>query len=263
MLDVGELADEGAQAGDVVGGDEQVNVRQGGLHSAGGGFVAGIAHQRVEPEDAAGVLLEEVHALIERLDVARVPAVADYQHHRAVIHERESVVLHEGLQRLADLGASGPVRNRGREPIQRFFQLFGLQRFGDTVQRGAEDEGFDAAIDALEGVDELDEEAAVEVHGLADIAEQHELEPLPLALTVREVEDFPAPAQGRLYMEMAPWLALWPGLCLTMVVFSLNMFGDAVRDLLDPRLRGGEGSYGTAVVKRKRGLLSRLLNPFA
>ena len=33
-------------------------------------------------------------------------------------------------------------------------------------------------------------------------------------------------------------LALWPGLCLTVVVYSLNMFGDAVRDLLDPRLRG-------------------------
>ena len=69
--------------------------------------------------------------------------------------------------------------------------------------------------------------------------------------------------EGRQYMEQAPRLALWPGLCLTLVVYSLNMFGDALRDLLDPRLRGGEGSYGTAVVKRKRGLLSRLLNPFA
>ena len=45
--------------------------------------------------------------------------------------------------------------------------------------------------------------------------------------------------EGRLYMEMAPWLAFWPGLCLTIVVYSLNMFGDALRDLLDPRLRGG------------------------
>ena len=50
--------------------------------------------------------------------------------------------------------------------------------------------------------------------------------------------------EGRQYMEMAPRLALWPGLCLTIVVYSLNMFGDAVRDLLDPRLRGGQGSYG-------------------
>ncbi len=69
--------------------------------------------------------------------------------------------------------------------------------------------------------------------------------------------------EGREYMEMAPWLALWPGLCLTMVVFSLNMFGDAMRDLLDPRLRGGEGSYGAAKRKRKRGLLARLINPFS
>ena len=44
--------------------------------------------------------------------------------------------------------------------------------------------------------------------------------------------------EGRRYMEHAPWLALWPGVALTIVVYSLNMFGDAVRDLLDPRLRG-------------------------
>ena len=47
--------------------------------------------------------------------------------------------------------------------------------------------------------------------------------------------------EGRQYMEMAPWLALWPGLCLTITVYCFNMFGDAMRDLLDPRLRGGEG----------------------
>ena len=46
--------------------------------------------------------------------------------------------------------------------------------------------------------------------------------------------------EGRKYMEVAPWLALYPGLALTITVWSLNMFGDALRDLLDPRLRGGE-----------------------
>ncbi len=46
--------------------------------------------------------------------------------------------------------------------------------------------------------------------------------------------------EGRQFMEIAPWLALWPGLALTIVVYCLNMFGDAMRDLLDPRLRGGE-----------------------
>ena len=50
--------------------------------------------------------------------------------------------------------------------------------------------------------------------------------------------------EGREFMEVAPRLALWPGLCLTVVVYCLNMFGDAVRDLLDPRLRGGGGRLG-------------------
>ena len=67
--------------------------------------------------------------------------------------------------------------------------------------------------------------------------------------------------EGRKYMEVAPWLALWPGLALTLVVYSFNMFGDAMRDLLDPRLRGGGGRYGETG-KRKRGLLARLINPF-
>ena len=43
---------------------------------------------------------------------------------------------------------------------------------------------------------------------------------------------------GRTYMYLAPWLALAPGLCLTMVVYGINVFGDALRDLLDPRMRG-------------------------
>lgn len=43
---------------------------------------------------------------------------------------------------------------------------------------------------------------------------------------------------GRTYMFQGPWLALAPGLCLTVVVYATNVFGDALRDLLDPRLRG-------------------------
>ena len=60
---------------------------------------------------------------------------------------------------------------------------------------------------------------------------------------------------GRQYMELAPWLALWPGLCLTIVVYCFNMFGDAVRDLLDPRLKGGVGrmgAYGAKSVEKAR-----------
>ena len=46
--------------------------------------------------------------------------------------------------------------------------------------------------------------------------------------------------EARLYMEIKPSLALLPGLALATVVYGMNVFGDAVRDLLDPRLRGGE-----------------------
>ena len=56
--------------------------------------------------------------------------------------------------------------------------------------------------------------------------------------------------EGRKFMEMAPGLALWPGLALTIVVWGANVFGDAMRDLLDPRLRGSSGSYNAAKVKR-------------
>ena len=50
--------------------------------------------------------------------------------------------------------------------------------------------------------------------------------------------------EGRQFMEIAPWLAFWPGVALTVTVYCLNMFGDALRDLLDPRLRGGSGRIG-------------------
>jgi len=49
--------------------------------------------------------------------------------------------------------------------------------------------------------------------------------------------------EGRSNMLLAPWMMLWPGAVLSLVVFGINMFGDALRDLLDPRLRGGLGTY--------------------
>ncbi len=46
---------------------------------------------------------------------------------------------------------------------------------------------------------------------------------------------------GRSFMYHAPWMALFPGAAISLAVFGFNMFGDALRDLLDPRLRGGGG----------------------
>ncbi len=68
----------------------------------------------------------------------------------------------------------------------------------------------------------------------------------------------PAPSWGgmlsgpaRSYMLQAPWMALWPGLALALVVYGMNMLGDGLRDVLDPRLRGGLGRYGTTKGKKK------------
>jgi peptide/nickel transport system permease protein len=41
-------------------------------------------------------------------------------------------------------------------------------------------------------------------------------------------------------IERAPWIALFPGLAISLAVFGLNMFGDAMRDLTDVKLRGRE-----------------------
>ena len=57
---------------------------------------------------------------------------------------------------------------------------------------------------------------------------------------------------GRVYMMEAPWMVIWPGLALSSVVYGINMFGDAVRDLLDPRLRGGVGLYGVKAKKEAK-----------
>lgn len=44
--------------------------------------------------------------------------------------------------------------------------------------------------------------------------------------------------EGRRFMIAAPWMAIFPGLALSLAVFGINMFGDGLRDVLDPRLRG-------------------------
>jgi peptide/nickel transport system permease protein len=43
---------------------------------------------------------------------------------------------------------------------------------------------------------------------------------------------------GRAFMLQSPWLSIWPGLAISLVVFGFNLLGDALRDELDPRLRG-------------------------
>ncbi|HEX7788880.1 MAG TPA: ABC transporter permease, partial [Methylomirabilota bacterium] len=55
----------------------------------------------------------------------------------------------------------------------------------------------------------------------------------------------PYPSWGRMlsiaaaeYAQKAPWLVIFPGLAISLAVFGTNLLGDALRDKLDPRLRG-------------------------
>jgi len=43
---------------------------------------------------------------------------------------------------------------------------------------------------------------------------------------------------ARDYFILAPWMAIWPGVGLSLSVYGFNLFGDGLRDALDPRLRG-------------------------
>jgi peptide/nickel transport system permease protein len=54
----------------------------------------------------------------------------------------------------------------------------------------------------------------------------------------------PTPAWGLMlrgaaveFAESAPWMAIFPGLAISLGVFAFNLFGDALRDALDPKLR--------------------------
>lgn len=55
----------------------------------------------------------------------------------------------------------------------------------------------------------------------------------------------PAPSWGRMladsqtYLGLAPWLAILPGLSIALAVFGLNMLGDGLRDVIDPRAESG------------------------
>jgi peptide/nickel transport system permease protein len=44
--------------------------------------------------------------------------------------------------------------------------------------------------------------------------------------------------RGREYFALAPQMAIWPGIAISLAVYGFNLFGDALRDVLDPRLRG-------------------------
>lgn len=45
-------------------------------------------------------------------------------------------------------------------------------------------------------------------------------------------------AEGRRFIVTAPWLVIFPGVAITLLAFAINLAGDVLRDVLDPRMRG-------------------------
>jgi peptide/nickel transport system permease protein len=66
---------------------------------------------------------------------------------------------------------------------------------------------------------------------------------------------------SRIYMLQAPWMAIWPGVAIALVVYGVNIFGDALRDLLDPKMKGGAGQYGVKDSIRARRIRDFLKMP--
>jgi peptide/nickel transport system permease protein len=44
-------------------------------------------------------------------------------------------------------------------------------------------------------------------------------------------------SEGRIYMQNAPWITIFPGLAIAITVLGLNLAGDGLRDILDPRMK--------------------------
>jgi len=47
-------------------------------------------------------------------------------------------------------------------------------------------------------------------------------------------------SDGRIYLRTSPWVAIVPGVMIMLIVMAFNLFGDGLRDLLDPKLRGSK-----------------------
>ena len=58
--------------------------------------------------------------------------------------------------------------------------------------------------------------------------------------------------EGRLYMEVAPWITIFPGIILSITAFSFALLGDTLRDIFDPKDRFYTGSFFPLITKSNR-----------
>ena len=111
-FDAAEDAAQALEAGEVVAGEEAVDVRQRRAHAAGERLVVGVALERVHPDDGEGRAREALHLPADELGVVALPAVRDDHDDRAARQRAPAPDVVVGLQRRADARAAGPVGTR-------------------------------------------------------------------------------------------------------------------------------------------------------
>src|SRR5262245_25201648 len=186
-LPQGEMSGELAEARQVVGGRKVINERQGSGHAARQRLVGGVAQERVEPEHAPRPPLEAQHLLGEHLGLPRVPAIREDQHDGSPVHQVGPAVV-ELPYRFSDPRAARPVAHLG-QPAKGTLIGWPAEQLGYAGQARREGEGLHSAENVLECVEELEEEAAVEVHGAGDVAEQHQADLTPPPGPAPELDD--------------------------------------------------------------------------
>src|SRR3712207_3050256 len=103
--------------------------------------------------------------------IAAIPAIADQQHNRSATKGTASPAKVKFLDRVADACSASPIPNMLAYQVDRFVDVFVFQQPGDAREPRAKDKCFDAVQAGADGMDELDQNAAVAVHRAADVAQ--------------------------------------------------------------------------------------------
>src|SRR5437868_5374582 len=175
-----EMPLEVAEALQVVRRGEDGHVGERRLHAPGERLVARAAQERIEPDEPAAAGLDRLQRRSELCGVASVPAVAEHHDDGAPVDKPRPLRVERG-EAGADARSAGPVVHPLREVAQGADEGPLAQRFGDAQERSGKGEALHARYRSLQRVEELQQQAAIEVHRPGDVAEGHDPRPPWLA----------------------------------------------------------------------------------
>src|SRR5215213_7871737 len=248
VLDLSKEIGERFQALQIVDRQKLVDVGHGGPHTLRERLVTWRAKERVEPDETAAGALQAGHLTAEQFGVSPVPAITDDHHCGTGAEDAARPLIVEGLDRLADARAAGPVLDRADYVRQRGIDVPLAQLTGDPRQPSTKDEHLRVFQSLPQGVDEAQQQAGIAVHGAGDVADDDEGSGADLSFLAAQLERDAAVAQratqrGARINELAvfgaypaPRLASAeaPGEPLDDAACFGNFVGCALREVLAP-----------------------------